>query len=211
MAGGAPLRKDAEMDSCLKTRARQRENRHRIALYFLSIVAGGLCPAPVRADSTTPTEYEVKAAFIYNFAKYVRWPEASTSETRKPFVIGVIGRDPFGQALDDAIRGQSLQGRAVSVKRFGKVEEIADCDILFISSSEKNNLQRILEVLHKAPVLTIGDMDRFAERGGMINLTTEEARVRFEINVEAAERAGLKPGSQLLRLARIVSDSRTGR
>ena len=170
-----------------------------------------MCSAPVRADSTTPTEYEVKAAFIYNFAKYVRWPEASTSEARKPFVIGVIGRDPFGQALDDAIRGQSLQGRAVSVKRFGKVEEIADCDILFISSSEKNNLPRILEVLHEAPVLTIGDMDRFAERGGMINLTTEEKRVRFEINVEAAERAGLKPGSQLLRLARIVADSRTGR
>jgi hypothetical protein len=199
------------MGSRLKTRARQQGIWHPLALYFLSVVAGGLCSAPVRADSTTPTEYEVKAAFIYNFAKYVRWPEASTSETTKPFVIGVIGRDPFGQALDDAIRGQSLQGRAVSVKRFGTVEEVADCDILFISSSEKNNLPRILEVLHRAPVLTIGDMDRFAERGGMINLTTEEARVRFEINVEAAERAGLKPGSQLLRLARIVSDSRTGR
>jgi hypothetical protein len=199
------------MDSCLKTRARHPGIWHSIALYFLSIIAGGLCSAPVRADSTTPTEYEVKAAFIYNFAKYVRWPEASTSQTTKPFVIGVIGRDPFGRALDDTIRGQNVQGRAVSVKRFGKVEEVADCDILFISSSEKNNLPRILEVLHKAPVLTIGDMDRFAERGGMINLTTEEARVRFEINVEAAERAGLKPGSQLLRLARIVSDSRTGR
>jgi hypothetical protein len=170
-----------------------------------------LCSAPVRADPPAPTEYEVKAAFIYNFAKYVRWPEASTSETGKPFVIGVIGRDPFGQVLDDAVRGQSLQGRAVSVKRFGKLDEVGDCDLLFISSSEKSNLQRILEVLHKAPVLTIGDMDRFADRGGMINLTTEEKRVRFEINVEAAERAGLKPGSQLLRLARIVSDSQTGR
>jgi hypothetical protein len=199
------------MDSCVKARARQRGIWHPIALCFLSVVAGGLCSAPVRADSTTLTEYQVKAAFIYNFAKYVRWPEASTSETKRPFVIGVIGRDPFGQALDDAIRGQSLQGRAVSVKRFGRVEEVADCDILFVSSSEKNNLQSILDVLHEAPVLTIGDMDRFAERGGMINLTTEEARVRFEINVEAAERAGLKPGSQLLRLARIVSDSRTGR
>jgi hypothetical protein len=170
-----------------------------------------LCSAPVRADSTTPSEYELKAAFIYNFAKYVHWPEASTSETRKPIAIGVIGKDPFGQALDDAMRGRSLEGRAVVVRRFSRVEEVADCDILFISSSEKNNLPRILEVLHKAPVLTIGDMNRFAERGGMINLTTEEARVRFEINVEAAERAGLKPGSQLLRLARIVGGSRAGR
>jgi hypothetical protein len=199
------------MISYLKTRARQRGNRHCIALYFLSIVAGSSCFAPVRADPTAPTEYEVKAAFIYNFAKYTRWPEASASETRKPFVIGVIGRDPFGQALDDAMRGRSLEGRAVVVRRFSKVAEVADCDILFVSSSEKNNLQSIFEVLHQAPVLTIGDMDRFAERGGMINLTTEETHVRFEINVEAAERAGLKPGSQLLRLARIVGDSRTGR
>jgi hypothetical protein len=199
------------MNFCRKTRARERGIWHPTALCFLSIVAGGLCSAPVRADSTAPTEYEVKAAFIYNFAKYVRWPEASTSETRKPFVIGVIGRDPFGQALDDAVRGQSLEGRAVVVRRLSKVEEVADCDILFISSSEKNNLQRIFQALREAPVLTIGDMDRFAERGGIINLTTEEKRVRFEINVEAAERAGLKPGSQLLRLARIVGDSRTGR
>lgn len=188
----------------------QRGNRRRIALCLLAIVAGGSCFSPVRADSTTPTEYEVKAAFIYNFAKYIRWPEASTSETSKPFVIGVIGRDPFGQALDDAVRGRSLEGRAVVARRFGRVEEVADCDILFIGLSERNNLQRIFEALRHAPVLTIGDMDRFAEHGGMINLTTEEKRVRFEINVEAAERAGLRLGSQLLRLARIVGGSRTG-
>jgi hypothetical protein len=199
------------MDSHLTIKARQRWNWHRVALYFLSIVVGGLCISPVRGDSTTPTEYEVKAAFIYNFAKYTHWPEASTPETKKPFVIGVIGKDPFGHALDDAMRGQSLQGRAISVRRFNQVEDVADCDILFVSSSEKNNLQKIFEVLHKSPVLTIGEIDQFAARGGMINLTTEEKRVRFEINVDAAERAGLKPGSQLLRLARIVTDSRTGR
>jgi uncharacterized protein DUF4154 len=199
------------MDSYQKTRARQRGNWHRIALCFLSIVAGTLCVTPVRGDSTTPAEYEVKAAFIFNLAKYIHWPEASTSETMKPFVIGVIGKNPFGQALDDALRGQRLQGREVVVRRINKVADAAGCDILFISSSEKNNLQKIFEVLHKAPVLTIGDMDQFAERGGMINLTTEEKRVRFEINVDAAERAGLKLGSQLLRLATIVSDSRTTR
>jgi hypothetical protein len=198
------------MDSHLTTRAGQRGKWHRVALYFLSIV-GGLYFAPVRGDSATPTEYEVKAAFIYNLAKYIHWPEASTPAIKKPFVIGVIGKDPFGQALDNAMRGQSLQSRAVFVRRFSKVEDLADCDVLFISSSEKNNLERIVEGLRKAPVLTISDMDQFAERGGMINLTTEEKRVRFEINVEAAERAGLKPSSHLLRLARIVGDSRTGR
>jgi YfiR/HmsC-like len=211
LTGACRLCKDIEMDSYLQTKAKQRGNWRRIASYLLSLVVGGLCFAPVRGDPTTPSEYEVKAAFIYNFAKYVSWPEASTSEKKKPFVIGVIGKDPFGQALDAAMRGRSVEGRAVFVERYGKVEEVADCDILFISSSEKNNLHRILEALHKAPVLTVGDMDQFAERGGMINLTTEEKRVRFEINVEAAERAGLKPGSQLLRLARIVGDPRTGR
>ena len=199
------------MHSCQRIKARQRGNCCRIALYFLSFVVGALCVTPVRGDSTTPTEYEVKAAFIFNLAKYIHWPEASTSETTKPFVIGVIGKNPFGKALDDALRGQRLQGREVVVRRINKPADAADCDILFIGSSEKNNLPRILEVLHKAPVLTVGDMDQFAERGGMINLTTEEKRVRFEINVEAAERAGLKLGSQLLRLATIVAESRTAR
>ena len=188
-----------------------RGNWRLIALYFLSIVVGGFCFAPARGDSATQAEYEVKAAFIYNFAKYIKWPKTSTAEATKPFVIGIIGKDPFGPVLDDIMRGKSVQSRAVVVKRFGRVEDVADCDILFISSSEKNNLQRIFEVLRKVPVLTVGDMDQFAERGGMINLTTEENRVRFEINIEAAERAGLKPGSQLLRLARIVTESRTGR
>src|SRR5713226_5324723 len=166
--------------------------------------------APLRSQETrSPTEYEVKAAFIYNFARYIQWPKESPTNT--PFVIGVIGKDPFGVALDDAILGQKIQGRPVVIKRFTNIDNVANCDILFVCASESGRLQQIFGALHQAPVLTIGDVDQFAERGGMINLTTEDKRIRFEMNVQAIGRSGLKAGSQLLRLARIVTEPRSDR
>jgi hypothetical protein len=113
--------------------------------------------------------------------------------------------------LDDAMRGQRVDGRAVVVKRFVEIKESVNSDILFVASSERANLQSIFSVLRKSPVLTVSDLELFAERGGMIGLITEQSRVRFAINVEAFERVGLKPGSPLLRLARLVTESRSGR
>jgi hypothetical protein len=179
--------------------------RRRFAARCLLMVVGAFHLGAARGEPGTPTEYEVKAVFIYNFARYMQWPDASMPEARKTFVIGLIGKDPFGQALDDAVRDQSVQGRRIVVKRFDGLEDVGGCDILFISASEKGNLKRILAVVRTAPVLTVGDMERFAEAGGMINLTTEESRVRFEMNIEAVERVGLKASSHLLRLARIVN------
>jgi hypothetical protein len=166
-----------------------------------------VCLAHGRGYASTATEYAVKAAFLYNFAKYIQWPRTSAALPNRPFTIGVIGKDPFGPPLDDAMRGQSVQRRAIVVRRFTRIEEVANCDVLFVSSSESGSLPRILQALGNAPVLTVGDMDQFAAHGGMINLVIEETRVVFEINVEAVKRAGLKPGSQLLRLARIVKQS----
>ena len=161
-------------------------------------------------NAAAPAEYEVKAAFLYNFAKYITWPSSSD---RKPLVIGLIGKDPFGRALDDAMRGQKAQDRPLIVRRFKNVEDITNCDLLFISSSEKGHLPRILAILGKSPVVTVADMDQFAENGGMINLRLQQDRVNFDVNVDAFSRAGLKAGSQLLRLARvvIVNEQRTGR
>jgi hypothetical protein len=153
-------------------------------------------------------EYDVKAAFIYNFAIYIEWPEGFRSNPDRPFVVGVLGKDPFGPAIDRALKGRTVQRRAVVVKRFDRVEDALHCDILFIASPESLNSKHELAVLDRRPVLTIGDVDGFATRGGMINLVMEEKKVRFEINVEAMERAGLKPASQLLRLARIVDANR---
>lgn len=170
------------------------------------IISGSLC-APACLAAAPPSEYEVKAAFLYNFAKYVQWPPSQ----RQLFVIGVLGKDPFGRQLDEALSGQSVQKKSIVIRRFARVEEVAGTDILFVCASERRDLPAIFEALHRAPVLTVADMDRFAELGGMINLFTEENRVRFEMNPDAIRRAGLKAGSQLYRLARIVKESPAGK
>jgi hypothetical protein len=158
---------------------------------------------PVAAQPLERTEHEVKAAFLYNFGKYVKWPE-SAADANSPFVICILGTDPFGKILDDIVSGNRVQNRPAEVRRLAQPGELADCEVAFISASERNNLERILQSLQKVPVLTVGDMPQFAERGGMINLTMEDNRVKFVVNVEAAERSGLTPSSQLLRLAKLV-------
>lgn len=159
---------------------------------------------PCDAIAAAASEYEIKAAFIYNFSIYMNWPEPNID---KPFVIGVIGKDPFGELLDDAMRGKRVDRRKVVVRRFSRLEEIVDSDVLFVASSEAPSLERILKILDGVPVLTIAEMDQFAERGGMINLTTDGNRVRFEVNLEAINRAGLKASSQMLRLAKLIPES----
>ena len=171
------------------------------------IAASLLAIAQTRGESRL-SEYEVKAAFLYKFATYVRWPPQSAAVTDAPFVIGVIGKDPFGRALDAVMKGQSVHGRAVVVKRLARPEEALRCQVVFVCSSERGALRQILGTLNGAPVLTVGDTDRFAEQGGMINLTTEENHIRFEINKRAIDRAGLKVASQLLGLARIVDEEK---
>jgi hypothetical protein len=189
------------------------QERFRVVFRSAVMVAMSLCVMHARADATAPlatpppTEYQVKAAFIYKFASYIQWPPITGVASARPFVIGIFGKDPFGQSFDQIVRGQSVQGRPVVIRRLQGIEDASSCDILFISDSEKGNLRRIFAVLHDAPVLTIGDADRFGERGGMIHLTTENNRIRFDINVKAIERARLKAASQLLRLARIVEES----
>lgn len=161
------------------------------------------------AEAGTAPEYQVKAAFLCKFATYVRWPPAAGIEPAAPFVIGVLGRDPFGPALGDVARNQSVQGRGIRIRMLSRREEALQCDLVFVSASERPDLAQLFALLRGAPVLTVGDMDQFAERGGMIGLvTTEDNHVRFDINNAAIERAGLKASSQLLQLGRIVEGTR---
>ena len=181
----------------------------RVLLPCALALATGLWLAQARGDAAA-LEYQVKAAFIYKFATYIRWP-APPGTASAPFVIGIIGKDPFGPALDDVVHGEKVQGRAIVVKRLAGPEEAPHCDVLYVSPSERGSLREILASVGGAPVLTVGDMDRFAELGGMINLvTTEDHHVRFDINKGAIDRAGLKAPAQLLQLARIVDDARAG-
>ena len=176
-----------------------------LAMFAISSVAGA---APSAQRSPLAREYEIKAAFLYNFAKFIEWPEDAFMASTSPLVFGVLGDDPFGPALD-ALEGKTARGRTVVVRRFVGLQGLDECHILFISSSERERLADVLQVLGSSSVLTVGEMEDFVERGGIINLTITRNKVRFEVNLEAGDRAGLQLSSQLLNLAAgIISDDR---
>lgn len=188
----------------------------RLGLCALPLVAAALivdCRPAVAADTETavpsPTEYQVKAAFLYNFAKFVEWPRHSWSDAAEPLVIGVLGQDPFGDGLERIFKANAIAGRRVTVKRSAIIEDLRGCNILFISASEKKRVPQILKSLDRPGVLTVGDARDFTRQGGVIGFTMEDDRVHFEINVDAAARTGLKLSSKLLNVATIVHDGRS--
>jgi hypothetical protein len=156
------------------------------------------------ADAPVPSEYQVKAAFLYNFAKFVDWPVEALPESSTDMILCILGEDPFGTDLEETVQGKLVNGRRLGIKRFKSPSGLKGCHILFISSSEGNRVAEILATLRGASVLTIGEMERFARLGGIINFTMEDNKVRFEINVDAAAQAGLKISSKVLKLATIV-------
>lgn len=159
----------------------------------------------VSAQSPGHDEYLVKAAFLYSFAKFVEWPPQVFMTADTPITLCIYGTDPFGDALK-SIRGKSVKSRALMIKRAARGENLEACHILFISASEQVRLSQLIRHLNGSHVLTIGDMDRFAHAGGIINLVKVQNKVRFEINLDAAQRAGLKISSQLLKLATLVNN-----
>jgi hypothetical protein len=158
-------------------------------------------------DSSDSSEYLIKAGFIYNFAKLVQWPTTAFSQPDSPIVIGILGDDPFGATLDRIVADKKINGRALVVRRLKwsrDFKDVKDCNILFVSSSEKEHIDTVVEMMKLLPILTIGDVPGFARRGGIMNFTLEDNKVRFEVNVEAAKHADLTISSRLLTLARIV-------
>ena len=169
-----------------------------------------LSTASLPVQAKPATEYEIKAAFLYNFARYVEWPPDRLPPMGEAFVFTVLGEDPFGDLLDAIIRDRTLHDRPLTVRRVTRVEDVGESQILFISRSEADALPQILERLATAPILTVGESPQFAERGGMIRFRREGERIGFDINVVSTERAGLRVSSQLLKLARIVGAARKG-
>src|SRR5665213_1283638 len=164
-----------------------------------------LCSLPtVRAQRSTPNEYEVKAAYLYNFSKFVNWPATSVAIKDDSFAICVLGQDPFGPTLDAALAKQSIDGKSVVARRITKPQEALSCRILFIGSSEGRQLNGIFAALDGAGILTVSDMPQFSQRGGMIEFTLEGNKVRFEVNLTTAEDAGLTLSSELLKVAASV-------
>jgi hypothetical protein len=150
------------------------------------------------------TEYQVKAAYLFNFLKFVEYPNESFADPLAPIVIGVVGDDPFGSALPQVVTGKTVQGRDLVIRNYRDGEELRGAHILFISASEKKRLPMIFSNLHGSSVLTVADMEGFLDAGGMIQFLNENDRVRFAINLDATTQARLKLSSKLLSLAKVV-------
>ena len=160
----------------------------------------GTLSTVVQAQSAN--EYQVKAAFLYNFAKFVEWPSDAFGGGNAQLVIGVVGDDPFGGALDQAINGKTVNGRALVVRRLKWGQDLRSCHVLFISSSERKHLTQIIQSVKGASVLTVGDMGQFNQEGGIINFILAARQVRFEINSRGADQARLRISSKLMALAK---------
>lgn len=149
-------------------------------------------------------EYIVKAGFIYNFTKFIKWPEDALFQEQGKFLIGIWGDDPFGNILDTLAAKKKIQGHNLVIKRFSSLDEIETCHVLFVSSSEKNHLEEVLSKLSGSQVLIVGDTPGFAKRGVGINFYIKKNKVRIEFNKRALEKSGLKVSSQLLNVGRII-------
>jgi hypothetical protein len=161
------------------------------------------------AQTVASREYQIKAAFLFNFAQFVEWPPEAFPDKDTPLVIGIIGDDPFGPFLDEFVRGEKVSNRGLKIERYRQIEDIKICHILFVSSSEIHRIDGILSGLKNRSVLTVGDFENFAQgHGGMIRFITEKNKIRFRINLDAAKASGLTISSKLLRSAEIAGSER---
>jgi hypothetical protein len=184
----------------------------RMAGWFLfALVAVALFCAIAAAQSDQPGEYEVKAAFLFNFTKFVEWPENAFVDPLAPIVIGVIGDDPFGESLVRIVAGQKAQGRSIEIVKYRYGDNLRRCHVLFLSASERQHRAPILASLQEASVLTVSDIDGFAEAGGAIQFVVQENRVRFVVNLEVATQGKLRVSAKLLALARVINSSEAAR
>ena len=194
------------MDLLRPLRRLQLQFALRTAGSFLFVlVAGALFCAIAGAQSDQPSEYAVKAAFLFNFTKFVEWPERTFSGPQAPIVIGIIGDDPFGDSLMRIVAGQKAQGRAILIAKYRRGDDLRRSQILFISASERLRSAEILASLQDASVLTVSDIDGFAEAGGTMQFVVQENRVRFVVNLDAATQSKLRVSAKLLALARVIN------
>ncbi len=196
------LRKPPARPNDPRLAMRQLEFMRLIAQQVLSLIlilSGAM--AETRAGEAQPTEYQLKAAFLFNFAKFVDWPPEAFAQGDSPLVIGVLGENPFGEDLKDAVQNKSIGSHPLTVRTANSLAEARKCHILFISTSENRRLRQVLEGVRDANVLTVGETEQFLDSGGIINFTIQGQKIRFEINAAAAKRAGLKVSSKLLSLA----------
>lgn len=182
-----------------------QKHSRRAAIFALVVLAVSVLAAPEKVVETPAlSEYQIKALFLFNFAKYVDWPADAFQNESTPIVIGVVGQDSFGDNFQKITTGKSINGRPVLIKHVTNAEEYKTCHILFVSASEKDRLASILDAVKDSAVLTVGETDGFLSEEGIINLTKKANKVRLEINLKAAQKARLQLSSRLLTVADVV-------
>lgn len=157
------------------------------------------------ARPQTLNEYEAKAAFLFNFLRFVEWPSQAFADDSSPLVIGIVGDDKSSERIEQLVSGKSANGRQVLVKRFASFKQLTYCHLVFVRASERERLPQILAAVRSGSLI-VGETESFARWGGAINFSIEEGKIRLEINQKSAERAGLKISAKLLSIARIVRD-----
>jgi hypothetical protein len=204
MGGGTRAAHSATGPDASPARGRGRAS-HLACLAGLFLAAHFVLARPATCDGQSLSEYQVKAAYLFNFLKFVEWPDDPVPDAQGKWVIGVVGVSPVVGELTHLVEGKNVLGRDLVVKSFRPTDNLRACNILFISESERKRLPAIFAALRGSSVMTVADMDNFIAAGGMIELDVEDTRVRVTINVNATEHARLKVSSKLLVLARAVS------
>lgn len=191
-----------------KTRRRAVEDCRAILASGCFAVAWLLAAPGLSAQSATPTQSEVEAAYLYNFAKFVTWPAMAKSDVLN---VCILGKDPFGNVLDQIVAGEMIDNRHLAVLRLENEHSVEACAILFIGESESSHLDRDLSAVARLPILTVSDMQGFMKNGGTIQFVLQENRVRFEVNLNAARECGIVLSSQLLKVATRVVGNPSGK
>ena len=189
-----------------------RATRPVLSLRPLLIAVAAACAflaIPVlHAQNPRPTDYQVKATYLYNFGRFIEWPGKVAAAQGGSFTVCVLGQDPFGPSLDATLAGETIGGKTVVAKRISSAEESGNCQILFLSLTDDSRLNKVIADLDKKAVLTVSDMSQFVKRGGMIQFVLEGKKVRFEVNLTATQHAGLTLSSELLKVATAVKRDR---
>lgn len=200
------------LDSIRLTHSEQRSRSWPCLLcwkrfLYLALLVGSfslLGLGSASAQSGDSREYQIKAAFLFNFVQFVKWPETSFASADAPFSIGILGDDPFGSALDEMLRGEAINNHRLTVVRAQRINDLKDCQLIFVSRSEESHVGEILSQLGSKPILTVSELEGFARSGGDINFYLSGGKVHFEINPQSARQSGLKISSQLLTLGKMI-------
>lgn len=163
--------------------------------------AAGL--APIARGEAVPNEYTLKSVFLYNFIRFIDWPETAFGGRSAPLIIGVLGQDPFGPLLDEAVQGETFRGRPILIEHYRGPREIRRCHLLFVGAAEGGGINEVLAAVAGESTVTVGETEDFVARGGMIALITDRNRVRLVINPDTLRGAKLEVSSKLLRVADI--------